>query len=332
MKACLITLSFVLHTILSISFAQTCTSAERLFDHPVLATEPVCVPETIERVAVIDRLSFETLLALGIKPVASPEGYIRNHQIDFPYRAESVAGIVDIGSRGEVNLEALLEAAPDVIVASEFEDVSAFDAIAPTVQFRFNHSGEWLEVAALTAALVGQEEGYARLLNNYEARAQALTDALGDSPPVLSVVRVREDHIRLYVTDSFAGSVIADAAIPRPDSQDLTYVELAEQFNAQTFYRINREQLPLADGDIIVVFYTGSSEDIAQQAEARKAALEGDPLWNSLGAVQNSQVYDVGGYWIGSSFIAAHEILDDLFELVANVEPTIPNPFIEATE
>ena len=315
---------------LNASFAQECDAGFRLFDHAMLTTEPVCVPENPERVLSLDRLSFETMLALGVTPAATLEGYVRNHQLDFPYRAETVAGIREVGNLGGENLEVMTEVAPDLIIvpAPRYADrLGELTQIAPVVAWDFTHSGEWREVAQMTADLLGEAEGYAALLADYEARAKALETTLGSNPPVLSVVRVRENETRLYMRDSFAGSIVADASIPRPASQALDDETMQTRFNQQTFYPISREALPLADGDIIVIFHTGSSEDIAAQAEARRERLANDALWNALGAVQADEVYDVGGYWIGSSFIAAHEVLDDLFRIVADSEPSVPNPF-----
>lgn len=322
----------LLSLVIGFGYAQDCEEGFRLFDHEMLTTEPVCIPENPERILSLDRLTFETMLALGVKPVATLEGYVRNHQLDFPYRAETVEGIREVGNLGGENLEVMTEVAPDLIIvpAPRYQDeLAIFSQIAPVVAWDFTHSGEWREVAEMTAELLGEEEGYAALSADYEARVTALETVLGEDPPVLSVVRVRENETRLYVRDSFAGSVIADAGIPRPDSQALGNEEIQAQFNQQTFYAISREQLPLADGDIIVVFHTGSSQDIAQQAAARREALADNALWNALFAVQAGEVYDVGGYWIGSSFIAAHEVLDDLFQVVAKTEPTVPNPFEE---
>jgi len=35
----------------------------------------------------------------------------------------------------------------------------------------------------------------------------------------------------------------------------------------------------------------------------------------------------VENYWFGTGYIAAHAIIDDLYAVVAGVEPEIANPF-----
>jgi ABC-type Fe3+-citrate transport system substrate-binding protein len=61
------------------------------------------------------------------------------------------------------------------------------------------------------------------------------------------------------------------------------------------------------------------------------------PLWQTLSAVQNDRVFFINGeYWIRDNPIAAHAVLDDLFRIVAGVDPAevAPNPFlsVEATD
>ncbi|MEO0599328.1 MAG: hypothetical protein AAF126_24670, partial [Chloroflexota bacterium] len=69
--------------------------------------------------------------------------------------------------------------------------------------------------------------------------------------------------------------------------------------------------------------------------------LRADPLFNTLNAAQNDQVYQGGPYWyVQSTIYGAHSALDDLFTYIAGVDPqeVSPNPFrnyetdIEATE
>ena len=55
--------------------------------------------------------------------------------------------------------------------------------------------------------------------------------------------------------------------------------------------------------------------------------LINDPLWKAIPAVQDSRAYEVGYYWWGESLLSAHDMLDDLFEYVANTTPEHPNPF-----
>lgn len=311
-----------------------CEDGMRLFEHSQLATNPLCIPEEPQRIVVLDRLSFETLIALDVQPVGTYSGYIENFQIDFPIIAERVEGIANLGTLEALNIEALVNVNPDLIIGdvprngANYEELST---IAPTTLYQFQHSGQWQDIAAFVADIVDSTAELERVTEQYEERLTALQETLGAAVTTeeISVVRIMPRNVRLYARDSFLGSVIAEAGLPRPVSQDLNDAELQEQQNSSTFYNISDERIDLADGDVIFIWTTGYTPEIAADAEVRLADLRNDPLWGSLDAVQQERVFEVGGYWIGSSFIAAHAMLDDLFVYVAEVNPqeVAPNPF-----
>jgi iron complex transport system substrate-binding protein len=316
--------------------AQTpeCEPGFRLFDHELLATNPVCIPEQPQRIIALERLSFETLMSVDHPPLATSSGYLENFVIDFPAIADRVEGIENVGTTDETpNFEALLALQPDLIFGSgpralEFYD--ALSAIAPTLLYDFDHSGQWQDIAGFTVDAVSRQEAYTELMTVYNARLDILRETVSDSEPVISVVRIMPTDVRLYVRDSFSGEIIHAAGLRRPESQDYTSAEMQAAFGQQTFYTISQEQVPMADGDIIFIWTTGSTRDLAEDAAARLEALRSDPLWGALPAVQNGAIHEVGGYWIGSSYIAAHYVLDDLFRYVAGVDPAevAPNPFV----
>lgn len=311
-----------------------CADGLRLFEHPQLATNPLCVPEKPQRIVVLDRLSFETLMVLGRQPSGTYSGYIENFQIDFPYLAEDVEGITNLGALESLKVETLIATKPDLIIGDVdrhgpfYADLAA---IAPTTLYEIQHSGQWQDIAAFVADIANSTTELERIVEQYEARIMVLQDTLGESVATeeISVVRIMPNNVRLYAKDSFLGSIIAEAGLPRPASQDLNDTELQDQHNSSTFYNISDERIDLADGDVIFIWATGYTPEIAADAEARLVDLRDDPLWGSLDAVQQEQVFEVGGYWIGSSFIAAHAMLDDLFVYVAEVDPqeVAPNPF-----
>jgi ABC-type Fe3+-hydroxamate transport system substrate-binding protein len=59
--------------------------------------------------------------------------------------------------------------------------------------------------------------------------------------------------------------------------------------------------------------------------------LVANPLWQTLSAVQNGNVYRVSDYWYrgGSYTLAVHQVIDDLFIHLAGVDPAevSPNPY-----
>jgi iron complex transport system substrate-binding protein len=75
-----------------------------------------------------------------------------------------------------------------------------------------------------------------------------------------------------------------------------------------------------ADGDVIFLWTGENSVEDNVRSQQQIDALQRDPLWQRLKAVQAGRVYRVPSYWIGNGPIAANAILDDLFKYL--VEPS----------
>lgn len=309
--------------------ATDCEDGFRLFDHELLATDPVCIPDEPQRIITLGMPSFETLMSYGIQPLASPSPYLQNYALNFPALADDLEGIQDLGSLAFANIEAIIAAEPDLIIGHAARFISFYDdlsAVAPTLLYEFEHSGVWQDVAHFVAEVVGRQAEYEANLADYNARVADFRDSLGEREIVVSVIRIRPDALRLYVQDSFPGSVIADVSLVRPESQRYTSEEMQSEFGQTTFYAISLESIQLVDGDVIFIWTSSPTRELAEQSDERLQELVDDPLWGTLDAVQAGQVYEVSGHWIGSSFIAAHYLLDDL-SVGLDVEVETPNPF-----
>jgi len=309
--------------------AAECEDGFRLFDHKMLATDPVCIPDDPQRIITLGMPSFETLMSYGIQPLASPSPYLQNYALNFPALADDLEGIQDVGSLAFANIEAVIAAEPDLIIGHEARFIEFYDdlsAVAPTLLYEFEHSGVWQDVAQFVAEVVGRQAEYEANLADYNARVADFRNSLGEREIVVSVIRIRPDALRLYVKDSFPGSVIEDAGLVRPESQQYDSEAMRAEFGQTTFYAISLENIQLVDGDVIFIWTSSPTRELAEQSDERLQELVDDPLWGTLDAVQAGQVYEVGGHWIGSSFIAANYLLDDLSSRL-DVEIETPNPF-----
>ena len=162
----------------------------------------------------------------------------------------------------------------------------------------------------------GMSETAEALLTDYDARLAELQEALGSGAETttISLVRTFPDQIGLVVSGTTAAAVLEEAGLARPESQSVDYDYVLEQLDSRPEILISAEQLQLADADVVFVF-------------GNPAWLTENPLWNALPAAQNGQVYSVGYHWWADTLIAAHFMLDDLFQYVAQIEPELPNPF-----
>ncbi len=182
-----------------------------------LAEAPQSPPK---RIAAIDWAMLETLVALGIMPVAATELVQFRKDAVEPMLAESVA---DLGLRGSPNLELLRLLRPDLILISPFyvRFEASFRAIAPVLSLPFYTRGEppyqkavdavstlakelglearGGEVVAEQAALVEE----ARLgLQAFAARPTYLVN-IGDSR-----------HVRVFGADSMFGDILSRLGLP----------------------------------------------------------------------------------------------------------------------
>ena len=98
------------------------------------------------------------------------------------------------------------------------------------------------------------------------------------------------------------------------------------RFGAAQYVPVSDERLDLAGGDAL--FYSTYAAADAETARAEvdfSGALEQNPLWRSLGAVQNGQAFFVGGHgWRAQTYLLANRVLDDLFTHLAGAAATTP--------
>ena len=285
--------------------ASDCTVVEHV-------TGTACVPNQIQRLVTLDGVTFEYAIASGLSPIATAVGGSVDHM------AEQVAQVQNVGQSGEPSLEQILTLKPDLIVGLDYNQGAYAQAsqIAPTMLFRFEHSGQWKESFQQMAADLGQSAAAEQTMTAYVARTAEFKAQMADRLNNLqvSVVRIYPDTINLYLRDSFAGSVLQDVGLARPPAQDIAAADANTRFGNPIQTSISRELLEQADGDVIFLWTGESTAEAAEAAEQNLQVLQQDPLWQKLKAVQQGQVYQVPSYWIGSGPIAANAVLDDLFK------------------
>lgn len=270
-----------------------------------------CVPKNPQRIVVLGGL--ENALSLGVKPIGSDE----LSTLEIPLQ-DKLNGIEDVGGNNAPSIEKILTLKPDLILAEEYVsiDYNILSRIAPTVLISFEHSGQWKEVFTRYAEVLDKTTEAEQVMNNYYARLEEFQRQMSGRAAEIevSIVRIYPTHVNLYLKDSFCGTIIADAGLSRPPSQDLTASEAQILFGNSIQYPISREKIEAADGDVIFLWTYNSQDKTAQQTQTQKEKLKAEPLWATLTAVKQEQVYEVPGYWIGNGPIAANAIIDDLFK------------------
>ncbi len=229
-----------------------------------------------ERVTMLHTYPLEFLLALGIKPTATARANLLGEVADLsqselysPY----VDGLdmMDLGSALEINLEAVLESNPDVIIT--FAGHRGVDAIhdqlvaaAPVIYI--DYTATWQDQLAFCAQIFGKEDEVDGIVADIEGE-------IADANKTLE--KHSERTLAFFRTDGKGFIALGGAAyyntfkITKPDG-----------FSAET---ISLEAV--ADMDPYYIVFQHNYKSSVAFVESMKSSS----VWNSLDAVKDGRVY-----------------------------------------
>ncbi|MEU1814039.1 iron-siderophore ABC transporter substrate-binding protein [Streptomyces roseifaciens] len=267
----------------------------RTITHALGRTE---LKERPKRVVVLDVGELDNVVSLGLQPVgwAPSEG-----SQELPeYLKKDAGDPKNVGTINNLNLEAINELHPDLILGSKLraeKNYKDLAKIAPTV-FSLRPGFTWKENYLLNAAALDKTAEAKKNLDAYTAKAKKLGEDLGENKPTISMVRYLPQFTRLYAGQSFIGTILKDAGLPRPKNQQADKLAV----------EISPEQIDQADGDWIFTGVYGAPD------KTKREAAEGNPLWKSLKAVKEDRAKDVKDetWYLGLGVTAANSVLDDL--------------------
>ncbi|MCS7480036.1 ABC transporter substrate-binding protein [Umezawaea endophytica] len=259
-----------------------------------------------ERVVVLDGGELDNVVALGIKPVgvAFPDGAPTMP----PYIGDRAGTPENVGSISALNLEAIAKLQPDLILGSQLRAEAQYaklSAIAPTV-FAIRPGYPWKENFRLNSAALDRVADAQQMLADYAKHAEdvgAKIEQQFGKRPTISMVRFLAGKTRLYAKKSFIGTILIDAKLPQPESQQVD--DLAVE--------VSTEQIGKADADWILYATYGDASKTAQQE------ILAGPLWAGLTAVKAGHAKPVADetWFLGLGVIGAEAVLTDLEKQVA---------------
>jgi iron complex transport system substrate-binding protein len=286
---------------------QTDANAEeRLVKHTFGET---LIKGTPSRVVVLEWTYVEDVLAVGVQPVgvADIEGY--NEWVKIP--VELSADAVDVGLRGEPNLETIASLNPDLIIDTQYRAAEYYDklsAIAPTLIFEpyptdesINQYDEMTSTFTTIADVLGKqveaEEVLAHLDQKY-VDAQKKIEAAGllGEKFVLSQMFSWENavYVRLFTKNGMASQIVERIGLE--NGWD-------DGFQAYGFTEVSVEKLPEL-GDLHY-FYVVNADDEVMNLDTVS------PIWASLPFVKSGQAYPLGGdTWLFGGPLSAELIVD----------------------
>lgn len=265
------------------------------------------IPAEPKKIAVLLDYYADHLLELGIKPHASTTSLV-DHQF-LPYLSDQMEGVIPLGASESPNLEALLEAEPDLILAYAPSHQNIEDSlrkIAPTLLLDGELMNDWRQLLLELGKIVGQEEIAQQKLSDYKLKADNAKEELNRrvGEEVFVVMRVMPKELRVYgVDDIRIGRIIHEEL-------GLNGLQLVDN---KAMLPISLEELPSLNPDYIFLM-----ENVEDTAKSRLDELESSVIWKNINAVQNNQVYIVEQQlWNrGIAPIGSNQIIDQVLQMV----------------
>lgn len=268
------------------------------------------VPKNPERIVSI-KLE-DLMLALDVDMVAARnfEGFYLEDQIN-----ELGIGTIAVDEEANtINLEQVLSYKPDLIVIRDSFDQAIYDElskIAPTIAFDLKTPTTSL--LALGEAL-GMADKATERLEAYGEVIENAKEALKDVDEEVALLRIMKKEIRLYPysTNDMSRFLYEDLG--------LTADPMVIEYDKADSLAISMELLPdlTAEHIFLVAGYGSNMAESVKESQERYEAIKADALWQSVPAVQNSNVYEVDSrVWLTHGILATEMKIADVLEHLA---------------
>ncbi|MDG4718002.1 MULTISPECIES: iron-siderophore ABC transporter substrate-binding protein [Thalassospira] len=257
----------------------------------------------------------ESLLALGIDPVAVPEADGYRVWVVEP---QLPATFADLGTRREPNFEALREAKPDAILIGG-EMAMAYDklsGVAPTLVYSIYDTGKdtpaidnaeslLRNIGTLAGKSDKAEEVIASANARIDAAAARIRDHLGKDAK-FTIVRINDEaHFRIHGKTSLFGSTLARMGFANAWEGEV---------NGWGFH--NGDVSDLAKmGDVQFAYV----EPIAPTVQSR---LFDTAIWKAMPFTRNDHVYAVPASWTFGGLLSAARFAELLADAVTGTQTT----------
>ncbi|MGC5774491.1 ABC transporter substrate-binding protein [Paenibacillus pabuli] len=224
------------------------------------------------------------LLALGVKPVGAIQYYLEN-----PFYSDQVEGIENIGDRGAVSLEKVVELNPDLIItySDQVAEIESYQKIAPTVVIPYGTFTNVHDEIRGFGELMNKSEEAEAWLKTYDDRveaARAKVKAVIKPEETFSILEVSDKSYYGYGDNFGRGGQAVYRAL------ELAPLEITknELMGDTQWKEISREVVGDYAGDHIFLTVGENHKN-----------YQGDAIWQSLPAVKNNQVYELqeDRYW-----------------------------------
>ena len=274
--------------------------ATKTVSHTLGQTE---IPLHPQRIVVLDanrEFLLDGLLALGMKPV----GLARCSSCIASDPFSDVLGEVpSVGTEGQPSLEKILMLKPDLILGYSWQEsfYPQLAEIAPTVIVNpYDGGNDFKRNFRKLAERLGKSDQAEGVLAEYNDRIQKFQQQFGEKlkSKTVSLIWFFESSFHVYGPEHlFMGWVMSEAGIQ--------FIPAYKELGRDVRFNMSIESLPDWDADFLFValYYEGSFEELESVFK--------QPLWSTLRAVRNDQVYIMTESPSGGP-IGANQFIDDL--------------------
>ncbi|MFJ8922041.1 ABC transporter substrate-binding protein [Streptomyces sp. NPDC102415] len=262
----------------------------------------VKVPADPERVVALSEMDLDASLALGVEPVGLTAG--RGQKGAPQYLADQAKSIPVVGAVTGPDIEKVVQAKPDVILAGQLADeqvLAQLRKIAPTV-VTIDDTKDWKKALQLTGTTLGKADEAEKFLTDYGTRAAALKTDLGDQAGAsVSVARYSAKGTAVMQQGVFISDVLKDLGFERPGIQN----DEGEGHSTP----LSDENLEEIDGDWLFIGSLDAGTDADLLGELAKK-----PAYQQLSAVREKHATVIDGTkWTSlGGAQAAVSVLDDI--------------------
>ena len=280
------------------------SAATKIVSHALGQAE---IPLHPQRIVVLDgSYLLDPLLAIGIKPVGAAT-------CSYCIKSDTLKQFVDniplVGHWEQPSLEKILSLKPDLLVGHIWQKqyYSQLSAIAPTVMIDTDGEVDFKKNLKYLAEILDRSDRAEEILAEYNEQIQKFRQQLGEKmrTKTVSVLHFHGSNIAVYGSDFVPyGQIMLDADIPLIPAYE----------KLKGYLELSLETLPEWDADILFI-------DTLREAETEKlkslSFLE-QPIWSTLKAVRNNQVYVVSWASTVVGPITANQFIDALYKYFAN--------------
>lgn len=263
------------------------------------------------RVITLFQGATDCAVVLGVTPCGVVDSW--SEKPTYRYLREALGAVPHVGLETQPSLEDIALLKPDLIVASRFRH----ERIAPLLRqiapvLMLEEVFEFKKTLALMGVALQRQQQADDILDRWRQRVARLRQQLqqtfaGRWPPTVSILDIREDHIRSYLPASFPGSVLSELGFNWSDG--------SREASGVSIKLTSKESLAVVNADIFFVFLRAQNAAVQRNYES----LVQHPLWQQMRAPQQGQVWQVDGVaWsLSGGMLGANLMLDDVARVAA---------------